>query len=68
MTRARIGWILRRYADRIDPEHAPRYATPFSFTFERYKGLTLRVDGRGCPLVYLDKDDYARAHSEADAP
>lgn len=66
--RARLGAFLRRYADRIDHENAPRYASPYSFTFERKRGIVLRSDGRGCPLAYLDPDDYDRAHAEADAP
>lgn len=66
--RTRLGALLRRYADRIDHEHAPRYASPYSFTFERKRGIVLRDDGRGCPLAYLDGGDYERAHTEADSP
>lgn len=66
--RGSLGSLLRRIADRIDDDHAPRYLSSYSFTFERHKGLVLRDDGRGCPLMYLDNNDYARAHAEADAP
>lgn len=61
----RIGYWLRRLADRIDPVNAPR-AIGQSFTFEQGWGLRFRDDGRGCPLWYLSEADYARAHDEAD--
>lgn len=58
--------LLRRIADRVDPEGAPRKMSSYSFTFERGEGIRIREDGRGCPLWYLGSDDYERAHSEAD--
>lgn len=57
--------LLRRIADRIAPETAPRYMS-YSFTFENREGIRFRDDGRGCPLWYLGEADYARAHAEAD--
>jgi hypothetical protein len=57
--------LLRRWADRISYETAPR-AIGHSFTFEDREGVRLREDGRGCPLWYLGEDDYERAHTEAD--
>lgn len=56
---------LRRWADRISPETAPR-AVGASFTFEHERGIVFREDGKGCPLWYLGDDDYERAHAEAD--
>jgi hypothetical protein len=63
--RQRAGQWLRKWADRIDPDGAPRHLGR-SFTFEHGRGLVFREDGRGCPLWYLGKDDYERAHTEAD--
>lgn len=63
--RTRIAWWLRILADHIDPERAPR-RTGMTFTFEYGKGVVLRYDGRGCPLWYLSRSDYRRAHAEAD--
>jgi hypothetical protein len=63
--RARIGWRLRCWADRIDPKHGPRMVG-WSFTFELGEGIRFRDDRRGCPLAYLGEDDYQRAHDEAD--
>ena len=63
--RARVGWWLRRLADRIDYRGAPRY-TGYSFTFETGEGIRVRGDKRGCPIAYLGEADYARAHAEAD--
>ncbi len=48
--RTRIGWTLRRFADRIDHDNAPRY-TGYSFTFERREGIRFRYDGQGCPVT-----------------
>lgn len=63
--RERIGWWLRRVADRIDYTHAPK-ALRASFTFERGRGIVFHEDGgRGCPLWYLQDSDYERAHTEA---
>lgn len=61
-------WIagkLRTYADRIDPDGAPRYMGPYSFTIEHLRGVVFREDGKGCPLAYFG-EDYRRAHAEAD--
>lgn len=63
--RARVGWRLRRIADRIDPANTPR-CTGYSFTIEPGEGIRWRDDGRGCPLWYLSEADYQRAHDEAD--
>jgi hypothetical protein len=65
--RARIGWLLRLLADRIDRDGAPRYMS-YSFTFERGQGIRFREGGRGCPLWYSGRADYARAYDEAEAP
>jgi hypothetical protein len=64
LLRAQIGWWLRIWADRLDPENAPR-GTSYSFTFEKGKGIVFHEDGRGCPLWYLGEGDYKRAHREA---
>lgn len=63
--RARVGKFLRKHADRIDPDGAPR-GGGYSFTFELNEGIRFRSDGKGCPLWYLGKADYERAHLEAD--
>lgn len=60
----RVARWLRRTADRIDPARAPRHIC-YSFTFEEGEGIRFRTDGRGCPLVYLNQDDYYRAWTEA---
>lgn len=65
--RARIGWHLRRLADRIDHAGAPKLMH-WSFTFETGRGIVFREDRKGCPLAYLGDADYERAHDEADAP
>ena len=63
--RARIGWQLRKLADRIDHHGAPKL-THWTFTFERGRGLVFREDGRGCLVAYLGDDEYEKAHAEAD--
>lgn len=63
--RSRLGWRLRRLADRIDYHGAPR-AIGWSFTFEHREGIRFRNDGKGCQLWYLGEEDYQRAHTEAD--
>lgn len=77
-----IRWFadrLRRFADRIDRDGAPKgldvpsicvYVPPrsMSFTFERNVGIKYREDGRGCRLWYLCDADYMRAFTEADDP
>jgi hypothetical protein len=60
-----IPGLLRRIADRLDPDNAPRALSGSAFTFET-TGMRLRSDGRGCPLWYIGEDDYQRAHTEAD--
>ncbi|MEU6709980.1 hypothetical protein ABZ897_00760 [Nonomuraea sp. NPDC046802] len=62
---ARLAYWLRRAADRIDYEGAPKLMGR-SFTFEIGEGIRFRDDGKGCPLAYLSERDYQRAHDEAD--
>jgi len=62
--RARIGWRLRCWADRLDRPGAPK-ATHVRFTFEERVGIVFRDDGRGCRLWYYGDQDYERAHTEA---
>lgn len=57
--------LLRRIADRIDPDGAPQI-THLSFTFEEGEGIRYREDGKGCPIAYFP-EDYERAHEESDA-
>jgi hypothetical protein len=63
----RLAALMRKYADRIDYEGAPK-CTGWSFTFEPHEGIRFREDGHGCRLWYLGDADYARAHDEADSP
>ena len=44
MIRARIGWFLRKWADRIDPDHAFRHMGSLGLTLEKGKGWTLNQD------------------------
>lgn len=60
-----LGIWLRRLADRIDDNGAPR-AIGWWFTIEDGEGIRFRQDGRGCRLWYLGNGDYKRAHAEAD--
>ncbi|WP_280393068.1 hypothetical protein [Nocardia wallacei] len=64
--RSRLGHWLRKYADRIDYEHAPRHMG-YSFTFETGEGIRFRDDGRGCGLWYLGDAEFEKAHAEADS-
>ncbi|MGW6698840.1 hypothetical protein [Nocardia sp. NPDC055049] len=65
--RNRIGATMRRWADRIDPDGAPR-SIGWSFTFETGKGLVWReTRNQGCPVWVLGMRDYDRAHDEADS-
>jgi hypothetical protein len=54
---------MRRWADRLDDDGAPR-RMGFSFTFEEGVGICFRDDDRGCPMWYLGRDDYERAFTE----
>lgn len=63
-------WIaerLRRTADRIDHEGAPKI-THRTFTFEQGEGIRFREDGRGCHVAYLGDAEYGKAHDQADNP
>ena len=62
--RRRLARRLRALADRIDYDNRV-CVTGFTFTFERYEGMRLRDDGRGCPILYV-ASDYERAHAESD--
>jgi hypothetical protein len=59
---------MRKWADRMDYDGAPKRMTGCSFTFEPFEGIRFRDDRRGCPLWYLGDSDYGRAFSEADGP
>ncbi len=61
-----LAELMRKYADRMDPNGAPRAMSQMSFTFEKYKGIVVREDGKGCPLWYLGQANYERAFDEAD--
>ena len=63
--RERFAMWLRKMADRIGPNGAPRI-TNYSFTYEKGEGIRFRDDGRGCTVVYYGHDEYARSHTEAD--
>lgn len=63
----RLAHWMRRIADRIDYDGAPKYMS-WSFTFEHGEGIRFRADGRGCRLAYLGgREEYARAHDEANS-
>jgi hypothetical protein len=55
---------LRRLADRIDHAGAPKL-TGWTFTFEDYRGIVFREDGRGCRVAYLGDAEYEKAHDQA---
>lgn len=59
----RTGAWLRRVADRIDHDGAPRRSS-WAFTFERHLGIVFNESEAGCPLWYYAAD-FARAHDEA---
>jgi hypothetical protein len=63
----RLAAWLRRHADRIDPDGAPR-RTSWYFTQEDGWGTVFNQDGRGCPLYYYGLADYALAHTGAVQP
>ena len=67
ISRQRSGEWLRRLADRIDHDGAPK-VTNWTFTFELGNGLVFRQDGRGCPVAYLGDDEFEKAHSGAVYP
>jgi hypothetical protein len=60
----RLAEWMRKWADRMDPDGAPRYIG-FSYTFERYRGIVFREDGRGCRLWYLGEKDHDRAWADS---
>lgn len=60
----RLAHWMRKWADRVDPDGAPRY-TGLSFTFEQGQGLVVNDEQRGCSLWYLGLDSYDRAHTES---
>jgi hypothetical protein len=63
---ALAGW-MRKMADRIDHAGAPKL-THWTFTFELYRGMAFREDGKGCRVAYLGGDDeFDKAHTQADA-
>lgn len=58
--RTRIGRLLRRWADRIDPQHAP-FPAGYSYTIERGRtknpnGIAVHIDGTGCPFWIIPAD------------
>ena len=69
--RARVGRLIRRCADRIDPANAPR-KSGYSYTVERGtpqrrnpNGIAVHIDGTGCPF-WITPADKRRAYDEAD--
>jgi Holliday junction resolvasome RuvABC endonuclease subunit len=62
--RSRFAWWLRMLGDRIDPSTGPR-GIGWSFTHEPGRGIVFREGNQGCPLWAM-KEDYDRAHDEAD--
>jgi hypothetical protein len=63
----RLAALLRKYADRIDYEGAPK-AMHWTFTFELREGIRFREDGKGCRLWHYGDDDYEKAHAQAGNP
>jgi len=67
----RLGKFLRRLADQIDHDNAPR-AVGWSFRFEEGKGIVWQDDPignqppKGCRVWYFPKD-YPLAHNDGDA-
>ena len=59
MTR-RLASMLRRLADRLDPDGQMR-APGLSFSFRDRVGIVFHRDERGCPLWYR-AGDYGQAH------
>jgi hypothetical protein len=66
-----LGNLLRRLADRIDHENAPR-AVGWSFRFEEGVGIVWQEDAignqppKGCRVWYFPKD-YLLAHIDGQA-
>lgn len=63
----RLGSALRKWADRVDWEGAPK-RTGWSFTFENHVGAVFNQEGVGCPVWYWGNQDYQRAHDESAFP
>lgn len=61
-----LARYLRRWADRIDYEGAPKLMGWY-FTFETGEGIRFRQDKRGCRLAYLGDAEYDKAHTQADS-
>jgi hypothetical protein len=59
----RLARLLRRLADAIDYEGAPR-PTHWSFTYEAGRGPVFWENGPGCLLWYVGAD-YLKAYDEA---
>jgi hypothetical protein len=55
--RCRIGWWLRRLADRIDPCHTPR-SPGISFTYERGRGVVFHGPGGDCNRLLTTDNDH----------
>lgn len=64
--RSRIGHWMRKWADRIDHEHAPRWMG-YSFTIETGKGFVFHEGRKGCRLWYLGHAEHELAHTQADS-
>lgn len=59
---------MRSWADRLDWHGAPK-STGLSFYFVEHVGLVVDHDGQiGCPLWYLGRDDYEKAHTGGQVP
>jgi len=52
-------------ADRLNHEGAFRCMSPYTYTFERGRGIVLREDGHGNPLWYWGPH-RERAYQESD--
>lgn len=67
MARARawVAFQLRKWADRLDFDGAPKM-TSWSFTIEREPaGVVFNSAGKGCPVWFYGNASYQRAHDEA---
>lgn len=64
--RKRLAKVMRRWADRLDREGAPK-RTGISFEFVRGFGIEVNHEGHGCPLWYLNDADYERAYERGRA-